>query len=89
MANNPGNANASKEPVEPGGVGELCVRSPLVMNGYWKQPEQTAEARRNGWLHTDDMARRDSHGYYYLVDHSLKSDSSMKTMLRPSRGALF
>lgn len=56
------------QPVEPGGVGELCVRSPLVMDGYWKQPELTAEALRNGWLHTGDMARRDAHGYYYLVD---------------------
>jgi fatty-acyl-CoA synthase len=51
-----------------GEVGELCVRSPLVMDGYWKQPEQTAQALRNGWLHTGDMARRDSHGYYHLVD---------------------
>ncbi|MNV43458.1 Long-chain-fatty-acid--CoA ligase [compost metagenome] len=60
--------DANDQPVEPGEVGELCVRSPLVMDGYWKQPEQTAEALRNGWLHTGDMARRDSHGYYYLVD---------------------
>jgi len=55
-------------PVEPGQVGELCVRSPLVMDGYWKQPELTAEALRNGWLHTGDMAYRDAHGYYFLVD---------------------
>jgi fatty-acyl-CoA synthase len=56
------------EPVPPGSVGELCVRSPLVMNGYWNQPEQTAAALRGGWLHTGDMARKDAHGYYYLVD---------------------
>lgn len=55
-------------PVAPGAVGELCVRSPLVMDGYWKQPELTAQVLRNGWLHTGDMARRDAHGYYYLVD---------------------
>ncbi|MCW5260586.1 acyl-CoA synthetase [Verminephrobacter eiseniae] len=60
--------DANDQPIEPDEVGELCVRSPLVMDGYWKQPEQTAEALRNGWLHTGDMARRDSHGYYYLVD---------------------
>ncbi|GAB3761986.1 fatty-acid--CoA ligase FadD8 [Ramlibacter monticola] len=56
------------QPVGTGEVGEICVRSPLVMDGYWKQPEQTAQALRNGWLHTGDMARRDAHGYYYLVD---------------------
>lgn len=55
-------------PVERGRVGELCVRSPLVMDGYWRQPEQTAEVLRNGWLHTGDMAYRDAHGYYHLVD---------------------
>lgn len=55
-------------PVAPGEIGELRVRSPLVMEGYWKQPELTAEALRNGWLHTGDMAYRDPHGYYFLVD---------------------
>ncbi len=55
-------------PVPEGEVGELCVRSALVMDGYWKQPGLTAQALRGGWLHTGDMARRDAHGYYYLVD---------------------
>lgn len=56
------------EPVAQGDVGELCVRSPLVMDGYWNQPALTELALRGGWLHTGDMARRDKHGYYYLVD---------------------
>lgn len=55
-------------PVQEGEVGELCVRSPLVMDGYWKLPEMTAEVMRDGWLHTGDMAYRDKHGYYFLVD---------------------
>jgi len=55
-------------PVKQGDVGELCVRSPLVMAGYWKLPEMTADVMRNGWLHTGDMAYRDEHGYYFLVD---------------------
>jgi fatty-acyl-CoA synthase len=55
-------------PVAPGEVGEICVRSPLVMDGYWKQPEQTAETLRNGWLHTGDMARADDDGFLYIVD---------------------
>ncbi|HMO46134.1 MAG TPA: AMP-binding protein [Rubrivivax sp.] len=62
--------DANDRPVPPGDVGEICVRSPLVMDGYWKQPELSAQALRNGWLHTGDMARRDKHGYYYLVDRS-------------------
>jgi fatty-acyl-CoA synthase len=56
------------QPVQPGSVGELCVRSPLVMDGYWKQPELTAQALRNGWLHTGDMARQDGFGFFHLVD---------------------
>jgi fatty-acyl-CoA synthase len=54
--------------VDRGEVGELCVRGPLVMSGYWRQPELTAEALRSGWLHTGDMARQDDEGYFYLVD---------------------
>ena len=51
-----------------GEVGELCVRGPLVMSGYWKQPELTAEAFSGGWLHTGDMAQQDEQGFFYLVD---------------------
>jgi len=56
------------DPVAEGSVGEICVRSALVMDGYWKQPELTAQVLRNGWLHTGDMAYRDRFGYYHLVD---------------------
>jgi fatty-acyl-CoA synthase len=56
------------QPVTRGEVGEICVRGSLVMSGYWKQPEQTAEALRNGWLHTGDMAWQDEQGYFYIVD---------------------
>jgi fatty-acyl-CoA synthase len=51
-----------------GEPGEICVRGPLVMAGYWKKPEQTAEALADGWLHTGDIARRDADGFYYIVD---------------------
>lgn len=56
------------QPVPQGGIGELCVRGALVMAGYQNQPDQTAAALRNGWLHTGDLARQDAHGFYYLVD---------------------
>ncbi|WP_040204472.1 fatty acid--CoA ligase family protein [Neobacillus jeddahensis] len=56
------------EEVPVGGVGELIVRGPNVMKGYYKMPEETAAAIRNGWLHTGDMARMDEEGYLYIVD---------------------
>lgn len=51
-----------------GAIGEVCVRGPLVMDGYLDRPELTDEAFRGGWLHTGDMARVDEDGYLYLVD---------------------
>lgn len=58
------------EPVERGEPGEICVRGPLVMDGYWNRPEQTAEAFAGGWLHTGDIARQDDEGYLTIVDRS-------------------
>ena len=51
-----------------GDVGELCVRGPNVMLGYWNQPDATAEVLRDGWYRSGDAARRDEDGYLYLVD---------------------
>ena len=51
---------------EPGEVGELLVRTPKLMSGYWRQPEATAQAIRNGWLHTGDLGHRDAEGHIYL-----------------------
>jgi len=59
------------EPVAPGVVGELVVRSddPWVLNaGYWRMPEKTAEAWRNGWFHTGDGFMCDEDGNFYFVD---------------------
>jgi long-chain acyl-CoA synthetase len=49
-------------------VGELLVRGPQVMKGYFNNPHATEEVLRDGWLHTGDMVRRDADGYYFVVD---------------------
>ncbi len=48
-------------------VGELVLAGPHVCSGYWNRPEATAEAFRDGWWHTGDLARRDAEGYFYIV----------------------
>ena len=51
-----------------GEPGELIIKGPQVMKGYWKKPEETAIALRNGWLYTGDIATMDKDGYFYIVD---------------------
>ncbi len=51
-----------------GEVGEVCVKGGNVMQGYWKQPEETSKALRNGWLLTGDIGYRDADGYYFITD---------------------
>ena len=48
-------------------IGELVLRGPMVMAGYWKNEKATAETIQDGWLRTGDLVRRDSEGYYYVV----------------------
>ncbi len=56
-------------PLADDAVGELCVKGPQVMKGYWRQPEETAKViDAEGWLHTGDVARIDSDGMVYIVD---------------------
>jgi long-chain acyl-CoA synthetase len=51
-----------------GEVGEIALRGPQVMKGYWNKPAETDQVLRDGWLFTGDIAKKDSDGYYYIVD---------------------
>ncbi|WP_018110325.1 long-chain-fatty-acid--CoA ligase, partial [Thermus igniterrae] len=51
-----------------GEVGELIVRGPNIMKGYWNRPEETGRALKDGWLFTGDLAKMDPDGYFYIVD---------------------
>ncbi|MDP9867284.1 MULTISPECIES: class I adenylate-forming enzyme family protein [Streptosporangium] len=53
-----------------GEVGELCLRGPNVILGYWNRPEATAETFIGGWLHTGDLARVDEEGFVFIVDRA-------------------
>ncbi|MFO0120745.1 MAG: long-chain-fatty-acid--CoA ligase [Burkholderiales bacterium] len=60
--------DAEGQEVARGTVGEVIVRGPNVMQGYWNKPEQTAAAIRNGWMHTGDAAWMDDDGYIFIAD---------------------
>lgn len=52
----------------PGEVGEVCIKGPQVMQGYWNKPEETKNTLRDGWVYTGDIGREDEDGYFYIVD---------------------
>jgi len=54
--------------VPAGELGELCIRGPQVMRGYWQNPSETQQMLRDGWLFTGDVARMDAEGYFYIVE---------------------
>lgn len=61
-------ADDDGRPVPTGEPGEILVRGPDVMQGYWRAPDLTDEVLKNGWYHTGDVARVDEEGYFYIVD---------------------
>jgi long-chain acyl-CoA synthetase len=62
--------NDAMEDLPPGAIGQMAVRSPSVMAGYWRKPEATAEVMHGGWYLTGDLGYRDEGSYIYLVDRA-------------------
>jgi long-chain acyl-CoA synthetase len=60
--------NERDEECAPGEIGELVMRGPQFMRGYWQAPEATTDVLRDGWYHSGDIARRDELGLYFIVD---------------------
>jgi len=61
-------AETGEKTLKPGETGELAVKGPQIMRGYWKKPEETANVLRGGWLYTGDIAKMDENGYFYITD---------------------
>jgi fatty-acyl-CoA synthase len=62
--------DADGNEVPPGTVGEIAIKGPEVMVGYWRNPEATAATLRDGWCHTGDLGTMDADGYFYVVDRA-------------------
>ncbi|NTW46753.1 MAG: long-chain fatty acid--CoA ligase [Chlorobaculum sp.] len=70
-------ADTGIETLPPGEVGEVVIRSPQIMTGFWKEPEETAAVLRDGWIYTGDLGYLDDDGFLYIVDRK-------KDVIKPS-----
>jgi len=70
-------ADTGQGSLPPGEVGEILIRAPQVMQGYWNRPAETADTIREGWLYTADLGYLDEDGYLFIVDRK-------KDVIKPS-----
>jgi long-chain acyl-CoA synthetase len=68
----------------PGEIGEIIIRGPQVMIGYWKRPKDTAEVLRDGWFYTGDLGKIDEDGYLYIVDRKKETIKYMGFTIGPA-----
>ncbi len=61
-------AETGQKEMPMGETGEICIRGPQVMRGYWNKPEETAQVLKDGWLYTGDIGKYDEDGYVFIVD---------------------
>ncbi len=82
---------ATGQEVADGELGEILIKGPNVMKGYFRNPDATAQAVRNGWLHSGDIGYRDPDGYFYIVDRikDLINVSGFKVFPREVEEVLF
>ncbi len=64
------------EPMPVGEVGEIAVKGPNIMQGYWNREKETAAIFHNGWMRTGDLGKMDADGYFYVVERALSSSSN-------------
>jgi long-chain acyl-CoA synthetase len=64
------NDDWSDVPDDPDAIGEIAIKGHNVMKGYYNRPDATAEAIRDGWFRSGDLAKKDADGFYYIVDRS-------------------
>jgi len=70
--------------LDAGEVGEICARGPLVMNGYWNRPDETAQRFRNGWHHTNDLGRREVDGSLTFIGPKTRMIKSAAENIYPT-----
>jgi len=61
-------AKTGEKELPTGEIGEIIVKGPQIMKGYWNLPQETANILRNEWLHTGDIGKMDQDGYFYITD---------------------
>jgi long-chain acyl-CoA synthetase len=76
--------DADDNQLPPGEVGEICARGPLVMNGYWNRPDETARRFRNGWHHTHDLGRREADGSLTFIGPATRMIKSAAENIYPA-----